>query len=302
MSWAIVAFVTLSIGTGQALIIHHPDYTTDTLNPPMYAERPGDDFGWDHVGQVNNDSNSNSGSGVYLGHGWVLGANHVGPGSLVLHGTTYLRDTSEPVVRLDNPGREDKADLILFKVQNPPGLPPMTIAQSSPAVNTGVAMAGTGRTRGSALKTYNLPPPSEGYDWRSTRVLTWGTNNVSGSTAFDDAVDGEFNTNTHLYTADFNSVAGNAQGTIHDSGGGVFTWEDDAWVLSGVMISALFRDSGDPAVYYSVLDVGDKTAIADLSVYRDQIIATIPEPSTLVFMGAGVLLFLFRRRFGAGRG
>ncbi len=288
----IAASVMLTAGTGHALVIHHPDHTGDTANPPVYSDRPADDFGWDYVGRVNNDSNDNSGSGVYLGYGWVLGTYHVGPGSLDLHGTTYDREPSEPVVRLYDPENEDEADLILFKVQNPPNLTPMAIAQSSPAVDTGVAMAGTGRVRGSALKSF-FPPPGtgDGYDWSSARAspLVWGPNTVHE--ILSDPIEYNYGP-THAFTTQFTRDAGvQTQGTLHDSGGGVFTKNSGGqWVLSGLMLTTSQAQSANAAVF------NDLTYMADLSVYSDQIISTIPEPSTLVFMVAGVLLFLFRRR------
>ena len=73
-----------------------------------------------------------------------------------------------------------------------------------------------------------------------------------------------------------------AQGAIGDSGGGVFTKSAGGWQLTGTMldVDSYNGQPGLSSVY------GNSTYSADLSVYRSQIVAAIPEP------GAGVLMLL----------
>lgn len=281
---AICLLLFLCISDGQALIIN--DEPTETSNPPKYSQPPEDDFGWGYVGR------SGGGSAVYLGYGWVLGAHHVGAASLVIQGTTYQRDTTVPVVRLDNPGGGAQADLIMFKLLTHPELPPLQIAASSPEIGTNVAMAGRGYTRASELKRVKSPPqPLDGYDWSTANPLTmtWGTNTISvvGDTFSD--VPERF---THVFRTRFDDVVGNAQSTQGDSGGAVFSNDAGNWYLSGIMIAASWYEyDGKKASVF-----GNESVIADLSVYRQQIVTTIPEPATMLFMLCGVILFTFRRR------
>ena len=108
-------------------------------------------------------------------------------------------------------------------------------------------------------------------------------------------MDDGFGTTDMFYT-DFDSIAGEAQGAIYDSGGGVFYDSGSEWELAGLMLTGS-TGSGQPG---STAIFGNQTYMADLSVYSSQINATtaIPEPSVLVLaLVAPVAAFFIRRTF-----
>jgi hypothetical protein len=79
---------------------------------------PGDDPGWNNVGRVA------GASGVYLGNRWVITANHVSGGALILDGRSYLPVPGTDI-RLDNPGAFASLgdpDLRMFRIAEDPQL------------------------------------------------------------------------------------------------------------------------------------------------------------------------------------
>ena len=95
---------------------------------------------------------------------------------------------------------------------------------------------------------------------------------------------------------DFDRVGGagddEMQAVAGDSGGGLFYKNGTDWELAGILM-AVGTSSGQPddtAVY------GNLTHAADLSRYRDQIVAIIPEPGTVLLFAGGLIAVLRRRR------
>ena len=71
--WALCFVIHASAANG--VIISQGDGTDNTSSNGF--------FGWDYVGQVNGES------GTYLGFGYVITNDHVGPGDFILDGVTY---------------------------------------------------------------------------------------------------------------------------------------------------------------------------------------------------------------------
>jgi hypothetical protein len=208
------------------------------------------------------------------------------------------------------------SDLALLTLTNidgiMPPLPVMNLAGTTPAVGTGVIMAGFGRERvQDATTDADVPDAiaingSEGYTTTTPQVMRWGTNStiransppgapvptatfniegrptVSFLTEFDKPVTGEW-----LTTSEAQAVRG-------DSGGAAFDFDGS---LRGVIV-AVGGSSAELAVF------GDLTFFADVATYKNDIdnaigYTLVPEPSTtaLLFVGAGVAaIFAFRRR------
>ena len=256
------------------------------------------------VAQFNNVGTLNVGSGIYLGHGVVLTAAHVGAGTVVLGGTSYT-PVAGSAVQLVDPDDSQPTDLVLFRINpNPtlPALPALNIPLTTPAVGTSVVLAGNGRNRDPNLTFYDvsgtnpnftwteLPDSTgaeaSGYKWAAGNTLRWGNNfteNVSlvGAPAGETVdVNGGFGDIRSFITAfdDNINLVSEAQAADGDSGGAVF---DAAGNLIGLMHSIdVFEDQpGATAIF------GNITYAADLSHYRSQIVAYIPEPSS-----AGILL------------
>jgi hypothetical protein len=260
----------------------------------------GAGVGWSYVGT------RGVGSAVYLGNfygdNWVLTANHVGAGSFTLGGTTYGA-IGGSTVRVQNTDLS-VTDLILFKIDGTPGLAPIPIAATTPITGTSVTMIGAGRDRLTALTGWNVTGTNPnytwtevgsganalGYKWNSSRTMRWGESSIT-STILYNSGDG----NVNGFRAAFTPYVGQAQGSVGDSGGGVFTYNysNASWELAGLMlaIDSYGNQPSGTAVF------GNNTYLADLSSYRNYIVTAIPESSaSAIIAGAGVLLLAISRR------
>jgi Trypsin. len=249
--------------------------------------------GWDYVGSVG------GASGVYLGETngafWVLTAVHVGAGSFTLNGITYGMVAGSAVTLSGN------ADLVLFRIDANPGLAPLDIASSTPVIGTTLTMIGYGVGREAEPTRWtqdwhetNSVGAYQGYKWSGPSIKRWGTNTVSG-----------FGSGGSVLTTTFYTTfgMGTAQATLGDSGGGVFLADG---TLTGLVI-AVQGMNGQPSgtsLFGAMSGTANRTQIADLSVYRSEILgimnsAVIPEPQTEVLvLVSGVLLFVAMRRRG----
>ena len=127
--------------------------------------------------------------------------------------------------------------------------------------------------------------------------MRWGTNTVGSVSEWIANDYGD----TNVVSTTFNyegSDSTEAQAVYGDFGGGLFHKNGATWELTGLMMGvAGFSGQPDPeenAVF------GDTTFAADLSFYRPQIMAIVPEPHSVVLAASGlggmVLWRLLRRR------
>ena len=248
------------------------------------------DPGFAHVGQVNNST------GVYLGHGWVLTADHVGAGTFTLGGVNYGFDGV-------NSQQVGGADLRLFKLTSNPLLAPLKLATTSPAINNPVVMIGAGRSPTSDTATTWFvdegPDPwvwdtsffsaedgtKSGYPTNSTRAVRWGTNSVDGlSTDLSYSVGSKsYNDMDALFT-DFDQNDGTAfesQAVTNDSGSGLFIDHGAGWELAGTIVTVgTFPGQPGGNNGASTAVFGNLTYAIDLSAYADTINGIVPEPAT----------------------
>src|SRR5262245_52871755 len=162
----VLAIALAFAAAASAVIIDTGDGTGNTSAPT-----PGDcqvllcsDPGWLNVGVRTNGL-----TGVYLGGRFVLTANHVGPGDIVLDGQTYVY-VPGTAVQLDN-GDNTYADLLMFQIHPEPPLPALAIRSLAVVPSTPVIMIGHGLNRGAAT-SWNL---IEGWEWGSGKGMRWGT-------------------------------------------------------------------------------------------------------------------------------
>jgi hypothetical protein len=229
---------------------------------------PADDPGWANVGLVG------SLNGVYLGHGWMISAAHVGIASdraVLLDGVDYFPIVESRVVIKHDASRY--ADLQVFQIDAvPEHLPVLPIRATTPSLGTPVVMIGRGYDQG----TFNTWDAG-GWNWATTRTKRWGTNHIGGVLGGSPDPVGSRRLYsggkvTQALVVEFNE---NAAGSDHeaivttgDSGGGLFIENGSGWELAGIEF-AVGVANGQPArtsIY------GNDTYSVDLSYYRDQIL------------------------------
>lgn len=262
-----------------AVLIDSGDGTGNTTAPSPNS-------GWDHIGL------RGALSAVYVGNSYVLTANHVGVGSVLLGGVTYQAVPGTEVRLANSDG--SLTDLLLFSIFPVPALPLLPIAATPPTAGEDLILAGNGRNRGDPTSfDPNGPPPPPGlggYLWLPSRTLRWGTNQVDSFITLDIAG------MTESLTTVFESGASlhESSAATGDSGGAVFRDIGSEWELAGIMLAISVFSGQDPqATIY-----GNETHAADLSFYRDDILAVIslPEPGSGLPFGIAYLAGLSWRR------
>ncbi len=242
--------------------------------------------GWNYVGQIGGGA-----SGVYVGNGWVMTAAHVGAGTFVVDGGTYLAVPGSTRSISDSNGT---ADLVLFQIATSPTLPPLTLSLNPPTafsqtqpgssvVMLGFGSGGLGETWGVdhvSLTNILINPQSTSYF--SNDFIT-----VNGT--FNDGAANSINNST--------LVGG-------DSGGADFLFNatTQTWELTGineVTGSGTLSPQDNPGDVQSVTLSG----MVQVNTYQSQIQSIMasdaPEPATWVLFSVGLvclwLCFLRRR-------
>lgn len=260
------------------------------------------------------------GSAIYLGNRYVLTAYHNQPnldgGSVTFDGLGAFSWDGNPAVRLQNPDLSF-TDIKIFRLATDPGLSSLSIATGSPTAAASMTAIGAGRLTNSSATLYDVdtttvpnwtwvtdPPGGPGvqnvpvFPWQGsgTRAVRWGTDTVDdlGGGNTTTTINAGFGDLQVFRTTWTNGVTGHVHATEGDSGGAVFI----GTTLAG-MIDAVGGYSGQPD---ATAVTGNQAFYADLSLYRDQIVALVPEPASWSLLGVGsaaVAIMLRRRRSGA---
>jgi len=243
--------LALAASRAVGLIVERED---DALN----LEAPADDPGWANVG------NCNTWTAVYLKRGWVLTAAHVGVSNIELDGTMHAADVRSRE-RVFNPDGT-AADLMLFRIDPEPDLPPLEIAAESPPIGTPIVMVGSGLGRGEKTAVRGRV----GFSWQGPSRKRWGTSLVyeylpDQSIGFTDA----FATRFSIAKTEHEAHAAHG-----DSGGAAFARLGGRWQLVGIIL-AVDSHPGQPARSGAY---GNRTIFADLSRYRKFIQSVIDAP------------------------
>ena len=256
---------------------------------------PGDDDpGWARVGRV-----GTNGSGVYLGSGWVITANHVSSKTFftVDGDTTYNKLPGlASGVRLGNVPGAANIDLYMFRVDasigNLNGLGDLQITSAAPSNNTQGVHIGTGEGQTSSSKTkwYVDTRPST-WVWDTSPFGGWDMNkygyswagNLSRDTrwSFQDVYDSNHDFNIQGngiegFATDFEESNDHGMAADNDSGSGFFVKDGSVWKLAGIAHTiTIVNNQPDFTSMYGAL-----TRYSDLSAYSDQIGDTLalPEP------------------------
>jgi hypothetical protein len=197
-------------------------------------------------------------SGIYLGNAWVLTANHVGTGALTLNGVTHGA-VPGTAVRLDHaPGVP--TDLRLFRIATDPGLTPLAISATTPALGTPLVLAGNGRNRGAPASWEG----EAGWSWGPGYARRWGTNHVDASGL--DLTVGDSRVRSLVLQLDPGlPTAHEAIAAVGDSGGSAFS----GTTLAGVLY-AISTYQGQPP---QTALFGNATLAVDLAYYRSAIVS-----------------------------
>ncbi|MGE9295203.1 MAG: PEP-CTERM sorting domain-containing protein [Puniceicoccales bacterium] len=268
---------------------------------PTGADGQPDDPGFAYVGQVNGST------GVYLGNGWVLTADHVGAGTFNLGGTNYgFNGTDSHQI--------GGVDLRLFRLSSDPGLPLLTIASTPNLLPISeVVQIGAGRTPDLLPTTWfvDTTDPADwiwsettfpdadtthiGYKTSSTKAVRWGTNTLSGY----GLISYSSYAPSPAYETTFDSVGTTyeSQAVTNDSGSALFIETISGWQLAGLTVTVgLFNNQPNGA---QTAIFGNTTASLDLAPHLAEINGyVIPEPGTYALLiGIAVLgLVTYRRR------
>ena len=222
-----------SAPSARALVIYGTGPTD--VNNALNTTAPANGAPWANVVQFG----ANNASGVYLGNGCVLTANHVTmEASVLINGISYARDTAFTPLQITE--APDVVDLKLIKIL---GTPPLPVVQSLPLnfstadLNLNCTLIGWGVGKGTVI-------PNKGWNWGddTTRAERWGTNKTL-STTVTAAYSG------YSYEAletSFRRSLGpdTAQISFGDSGGGLFQQIGGVWKLSGITTTTLQWQAG----------------------------------------------------------
>lgn len=266
--------LAVTVLKAPALILSSGSNTSDITDPGTGAP-------WNQVvGVMDAAGTTYDASGIYLGNGYVLTANHVALYSTVeLGGVTYSIDSSYTATQIGT------ADLKLFRITGAAAT--STVHLDIDGVNGTGAVTIVGYGVGSGGATTD--GTSSGYLWgdSTTRDERWGTNTVESSAT----VVGSTTTSCWVTTFDSSAATTEAALTLGDSGGGMFQKVGNTWYLTGIAIGVPYSNE---SLY------GESNYFAAVSVYSStisQLISAVPEPETytLMLMG-GVLIFIATRK------
>lgn len=256
---------------------------------------------WNHVVQIrNSDGTTPNASGVYLGNGFILTANHVNGTRYYIEGTEYLVDTSyngtgsKQVTNSSSQG----LDLKLVKIQSPPALDGIQMMSSSQsALGSYSLFIGWGVGKGTPQTT---DPANQGWTWGNSSTVSerWGRNFTLASNYNEPG-----NPNTYLVTEFDRTVFASPTAynndvfslSVGDSGGGLFEYVNSQWMLAGIGDAVSTNGSS----YYdrntgTAGDQPDASFFISMPAHSQDVLNAIPEPGTipLVLAGAALLVFI----------
>ena len=241
---------------------------------------PEDDPGFVNVGM------RGIASAVYLGNRWVMTASHLGAGTVTFDDTAYSHVPGE-FERLSNPaGLTEKTDILLFRIQDDPGLPSLRLPCGPVPIGSEFTLIGRGHDRETEKSFWDVEIQSgenndiwtpveteegsdrQGFQTLNSQTIRWGQGlatltDFDTESGFGDVLSFQSSFDPNL------GVESLSQGVRGDSGGAVFQKNGGLWELIGMIHAVSLLDNqpgGTRTVVY-----GNETFIADLFQYADQI-------------------------------
>lgn len=299
-------FAALLPTTSEALILYDGNGNGNAYNTSIPGSPTLDDPTaalWNNVVQVRKADGSPDASGVYLGNGFILTANHVTGSRYFIQGVEYFVDNSFNLTgskQVTNSGGQG-LDLKVVKILAPPALDGIQMMNSSQsATNSYSLYIGWGVGKGTPQTT---DPATQGWTWgtSATSAERWGRNwtfntnytfvdnpNVYLATAFDRTLFAS----PLSYNNDVFSL------TLGDSGGGLFQYVGGQWMLAGIGTNVSVNGSS----YYdrnagSGGDQPDNSFFVSMPAQSQYVTAAIPEPSVLaLLLPPAIVAFAIRLR------
>lgn len=284
---AALILLTLFSSRVQAIILFGLDNSQNRTDPGTGAP-------WESVGRLSNSAVTVfGGSGVYLGNGYVLTANHVGPfASITFDGTTfYTHDGIAPVQVAAN------VDMKILRLTTMPTVAAVSLLSTQTETVSSATLVGwgVGRDPATTVNTNVVP-------WDLTQASSakrWGLN-TPRALANVGHQSGSYEALVTYLGATTGSPAGlgnsEAAATLLDSGSGLFQKIGSIWYLIGLTTgveTANISTFGNDQVSDSN---GDANFFARISTYASAINTQIPEPSAFLLISPALLLLLRRRR------
>jgi hypothetical protein len=268
LSLALLA-VAIFATANQAVAIHvgvTPGSPANTsMSPALYG--PGwtqGDPGWANVAKTGTFLNA-----VYLGDGWVISAWHAGVSTVqfVADGPVYSAVPNQSYIvpnTMSVPGLNfATADIQLYRINDDPGLPALTLSSTPLNLNDEVMFMSYGQIRAVAETSWQTSsstnPPTwnevgncsgsncmRGYKYIGGGNKRWGTNNIANDNILGgtDASDGDITTvvsqGTLAYLTTYDQGSSNpfeTQAVGGDSGSPVFRKRNGQWELVGVTLA-----------------------------------------------------------------
>lgn len=245
--------IALSAAPLHALTLYGADDKANTGKPDNGSP-------WQAVGTFTNQKGTTIGAScVYLGHGYVLTANHVGvSGWVSFGGATYPRDASFAPAQIA-PGVDAK---VLRLASFPEKLPGVTLYAGDQERHAKVTQIGWGVGRDPADARVGPGPLT--LRWGRGRGKRWGTNTVDALLPHQRVANYVFDAlGVALSATDGAHEAGFADG---DSGSAMFAFLDKKWQLIGLNTAVSTHGAstfGGPAP--------DTNLAVRISAYRDKI-------------------------------